>query len=150
MKGKIEKGSLAKAALSRMQCLGRPLSKLPGRGNLYEFADGKTVRLRTCQRHVLLVNAARPDSDAKLDIEGTDLLLVAMPAKERTEGKILTYLIPTSEAVAEMRHAHEKWLATSPATEGQNTAWTLAFKEMTAHDNYAVKWKKYRLDCRSA
>ena len=118
----------------------------PGRGNLYGLSDGETERIRTCQRHVLLVNADRPNPDAKLDIEGTDLLLVAMPEKERTEGKIIVFLIPTSEAVVEMRRAAKKWLATNPATKGQNMTWTLAFKDMTAHENYAVKWEGYRLN----
>ena len=92
------------------------------------------------------MNAARPNPDAKLDIEGTDSLLVAMPEKERIEGKNVFYLIPTSEAVTEMRRAAKKWLATNPATKGQNMTWTLAFKDMTAHENYAVKWEKYRLN----
>ena len=112
-----------------MRSLGRPLTRLPGRGNLYGSSNGETVRIRTCNQHKLLVNAARPNPDAKLDIEGTDSLLVAMPEKERIEGKNIFYLIPTSEAVTEMRRAAKKWLATNPATKGQNMTWTLGHLE---------------------
>ncbi len=58
---------------------------------------------------------------------------------------MIAYLIPTSEAVAEMRRAYAKWLATNPATKGENKTWTLAFMELTAHDNCAIKWARYRL-----
>ena len=146
MKRKPERGSLVRAAVSLMENLGTPLTKLPGRGNLYGASTGKTVRIRTCNQHKLLVNAASPNPDAKLDIDGTDSLLVVMPEKERTEGENIFYLVPTTEAVAEMRGAARKWLASHPATNGQNMTWTLAFKKMTAHDNYAVKWEKYRLN----
>lgn len=131
-----------------MERIGKPLSKLPNRGNakLYKLSNGETVRVRTCNRHVLLVNAKHPNPDAKLDIEDTDWLLVAMPEQERTEGKNIAYLVPTAEAVAEMRHAHRQWLATKPATKGHNTIWTLAFREQPAHDNYAIKWATYRID----
>jgi len=138
-------GSLVNAGLVAMRNNGRPLTKTPGRGNIYRLSNDETVRIRTCNRHVLLVNAEHPDPDAKLDIEGTDWLLVVMPERERTEGQIIAYLIPTSVAVAEMRRAHRKWLATNPATGGDNKTWTLAFKELTAHDNCAIKWAKYRL-----
>jgi hypothetical protein len=70
---------------------------------------------------------------------------VVMPEQERTEGKNIAYLIPTSEAVAEIWRAHEKWLATRPATKGENKTWTLEFRHTTRQDNYAVKWAHYGL-----
>lgn len=148
MAGKVSTASLVNAGLVAMERIGKPLSKLPSRGNakLYNLPCGKTVRMRTCNRHALLVNAKHPNPNAKLDIEGTDWLLVVMPEQERTEGKNIVYLVPSLEAVAETRRANRQWLATKPATEGHNTAWTLEFRDHPVHDNYAIKWAEYRID----
>lgn len=38
--------------------------------------------------HILIVLADRPGGDAKLNVEGTDLLLIIMPEIERTPGSV--------------------------------------------------------------
>jgi hypothetical protein len=147
MPGKVSTASLVDYGLAAMERIGKPALKLPKTGNakIFRLANGETVRVRTCNRHVLLVNAKHPDPDAKLDIEGTDWILVVMPKEEFTAGEYIAYLIPALEGVSEMRKAHRKWRATNPATKGRNMTWTLAFKELPAHDNYAVTWAKYQI-----
>ena len=70
---------------------------------LYKMSDGQTVRVRTCNDHVLIAVADSPNPGARLNIEGTDWLLIVMPEVERTAGNIVAYLVPVQEAVAEVR-----------------------------------------------
>lgn len=114
---------------------------------LYNMPNGETVRVRTCNDHLLIAVADRPDVNASLNIEGTDWLLVVMPEKERTPGNITSYLIPTPVAVSEVRRTHREWLDSSPNTKGDNRTWALWFRADgpgKAHD-YATKWANYRL-----
>lgn len=139
---------LLDAALATMEAIGKPVSKVPNRGSakVYRLPSGETVRIRTCRRHKLLVNARKANAEAGLDIEGTDWLLIAFPEREIAEsGKAICYLVPTEHAVAEMRRAHRKWLAAGPATKGHNKTWELAFRDQPAHDNYSIKWATYRI-----
>jgi hypothetical protein len=70
-----------------------------------------------------------------------------MPEKERTQGRIIAYLIPTAEAVAEARRTHRDWLASNPNTKGDNKTWTLGFRPDGKHENnFSVVWAKHRLD----
>jgi hypothetical protein len=69
-----------------------------------------------------------------------------MPEIARTEGKIVAYLIPAEEAVAEVRQEHQAWLARAN-TKGANTMWVIWFDpEGSGGSNYAAKWAKYRLE----
>lgn len=130
--------------------LGKPLSRLPskGRAMLYGLPNGQTVRMRTCNDHVLIVVADSPSADAKLNIEGTDWLLLVMPEKERTVGKTFAYLLPVEEVEREARRTHREWLATQPNTKGKNTTWNLWFKKdgPGKANDYATKWACYKLD----
>ena len=119
---------------------------------LYEMPNGESVRLRTCNDHILIVVADKPAGDARLNIEGTDWLLIVMPEIERTAGRILGYLVPTKEAVEAVRRSHEAWLSSAPNTKGSNTTWNIRFdrdgsagKSRDAKHGYADKWAKHRL-----
>ena len=147
MTTKVSRGKLIEAGLAAMRRAGKPLTKAASRGSaqIYETPNGETVRLRTCNDHKLIINADLPDPDAKLDIEATDWLLQIMPEVERAEGNIVSYLIPSSEATSVTRQQHRQWLERRPATKGNNTTWTLFFKEMPGFENFAERWAKYRL-----
>jgi hypothetical protein len=149
MVDRIESAELVKAGLAAMESSGRPLKKLAskGRAMLYAMPDGKTVRLRTCNDHLLIVVGDRPTADAKLNIEGTDWLLIVMPEIERTPGRVHSYLIPTSEVEAEARRTHQAWLASNPNTKGDNRTWNLWFRSDGPQkaSGYAEKWARYRL-----
>jgi hypothetical protein len=87
-------------------------------------------------------------TDAKLNIEGTDWLLVVMPEVERTPGKVIAYLVPTKEAVEAAKRGHQEWLATKPNTKGPNRPWNLWFDTNGAskpNNGFETKWSKYRL-----
>ncbi len=147
---RIDNEALLQAGLELMRQNGKPLTKLPskGRAMLYTLPNGETVRARTCNDHILIAVADKPTEDARLNLEGTDWILVVMPEVERTHGKVIGYLVPTEEAVAEVRRTHREWLSSNPNTKGSNTTWTLWFD----HDgsgkanNYADLWMKYRLE----
>jgi hypothetical protein len=146
---RVENEDLVKAGLEMMRRAGKPLTKLPtkGRSMQYQMENGETVRLRTCNDHVLIVVADTPENDANLNVEGTDWLLIAMPEIERTPGRLIAYLVPATEAAAEARRAHREWLKTNPDTQGGNRTWNLWFRPHTrdGSSNYAERWAKYRL-----
>jgi hypothetical protein len=147
---RIESDTLVKAGLDAMKRVGKPLSKLPskGRAMLYALPSGETVRMRTCNDHVLIVVADSPTAEAKLNIEGTAWLLLVMPETERSAGRTVAYLLPVSEVEREARKTHAEWLATRPNTKGQNTTWNLWFKRDAPGkaNDYATKWARYKLD----
>lgn len=147
---KIDNDVLLDAGLKLMRQNGKRLSKMPstGRSMLFKLSDGDTVRIRTCNDHILIAIADSPRKDAKLNIEGTDWLLIVMPKEERTHGQVIAYLVPTAEAVAETRRAHEEWLANNPNTRGANTTWNLWFngRGPSMACNYAKRWEKFRLN----
>jgi hypothetical protein len=138
------------AGLAAMAQAGKPLTRLPsnGRAMIYSMPDGQSVRVRTCNDHVLIVIGDTVAPDAKLNIEGTDWLLFVVPKIERTPGKTLAYLLPTKEVEAEARRTHAEWLAGNPNTKGDNKTWNLWFNKdaPTEANDYATKWAKYRLD----
>ena len=147
---RVDNSLLLNAGLELMQQNSKPLTKMPsmGRSMLFKLPDGTTVRIRTCNDHILIAVADSPRKDARLNIEGTDWLLIIMPEEERTHGKVIAYLVPTTEAVTEIRRAHEEWLANGPNTKGANTTWNLQFDDSGSGIacNYAKKWKKFRLN----
>ncbi len=147
---RIPNDDLLAAGLALMQHNGKPLTKVDsfGRSMQYKLADGKTVRVRTCNDHVLIVVADKPSSDAKLNTEGTDFLLVVMPEVERTPGKVAAYLIPTKVAVEASRSSHQAWLDSNPNTKGDNKTFCLWFRKrapFARSGDYETKWAEYRL-----
>lgn len=146
---RVDNNALLTEGLELMRANGKPLTKLPrfGRAMRYSLPNGETVRVRTCNDHILIVVADRPSSEANLNIEGTDWLLVVMPEIERTPGKVVAYLVPTHVAVDAARTTHKAWLDTNPNTAGSNTTWNLWFSEYgpAKANNFATKWSQYRL-----
>ena len=146
---KVESSSLVEAGLAAMQAAGKPLAKKlsKGRAMLYSMPNGETVRVRTCNDHLLIVVGDRPTSDAKLNIEGTDWILMVMPEIERTPGNVVCYLLPTAEVEAEARRTHQEWLDGNPKTGGDNKTWNLWFRAdgPGKASDYARKWQQYKL-----
>ncbi|MCY4228204.1 MAG: hypothetical protein OXF20_11050 [Gammaproteobacteria bacterium] len=152
---KINNRELLNAGLKLMQANGTPLMEIPSRGRsmLYELPNGETVRIRTCNDHILIVVADSPNIEANLNIQGTDWLLIVMPEKVRSYGKVIAYFVPTSIALEEVRKSHQDWLLSNPNTKGNNTTWNLWFDDFGSvnpgregKQGYAKKWAEYRLD----
>jgi hypothetical protein len=146
---KVESSELVQAGLAAMRMAGKPLTRQPskGRAMIYARPDGETVRVRTCNDHVLIVVGDRPTPDARLNIEGTDWILMVMPEVERMAGNVDCYLLPTGEVEAEARRTHKEWLASNPKTGGDNRTWNLWFKAdgPDKANDYARKWQRYKL-----
>jgi len=147
---RLESGALVEAGLEAMRRSGKPLTRIPtkGRAMIYALPNKETVRVRTCNDHVLIVVGDSPSPDAKLNIEGTDWLLLVMPEIERTKGKIHAYLLPVVDVETEARRTHREWLASNPNTKGDNRTWNLWFRADGPEkaSGYADRWSKYRLD----
>ncbi len=145
---KVDNKALLAAGLTLMEQSGRQLRKQQtnSRAMIYSLRDGATVRVRTCNDHILVVVAETPASGAKLNIEGTDHLLIIMPETPRTDGNVVAYFLPTNVAILAARQAHKEWLASNPATKGNNRTWNIWFEEHeTRSGGFARKWAKYRL-----
>lgn len=151
--GRVSNESLATAGLSLMRQAGKPLTRVPTstRAMIYSENSGKTVRLRTCNDHLLVVVADSPNSDAKLNIEGTDFVLIVMPETPRTPGPVVAYLVPASVVAAAARDTHERWLKTKPRTKGKNRTWNLWFDDSGPGkaSGFGKKWESYRLQGRA-
>jgi hypothetical protein len=148
MTDKVPNEALVSAGISLMSQLGQTLERLPTqtRAMVYALPNGKTVRIRTCNDHILVVLADSPKLDAKLNIEGTDHLLIVMPEAPRTFGPVIGYFVPTEVAVEAVRRSHAEWLASAPATAGNNRTWNLWFNNGKAgHEGFATRWQQYRL-----
>lgn len=148
MKDKVPNEALVEAGISLMSQLGHTLERVSTqtRAMVYALPNGKTVRVRTCNDHILVVLADSPKLDAKLNIEGTDHLLIVMPETPRKIGPVIGYFVPTEVAVEAVRRSHAEWLASAPATAGNNRTWNLWFNGGKAgHEGFATKWQKYRL-----
>ncbi len=141
--------SLLKAALELMKQNGKPLTKTNGTGRSmrYSMENGETVRARTCNDHILIVLGNKAEGDAKLNIQGTDWLLIAMPEIPRTPGKVIAYLVPTAKAAEAARKTHQAWLDTNPNTNGDNRTWNLWFSENGPKkaNGFHNHWKQYLL-----
>ncbi|HEY3778080.1 MAG TPA: hypothetical protein VGL35_08470 [Rhizomicrobium sp.] len=146
---RVDSRELLEAGLASMERCGKPLTRMPtkGRAMLYTLTSGESVRVRTCNDHVLIVVGDTPAPHANLNIQGTDWLLLVMPEIERTRGKVVAYLIPAAEAEAEARCTHADWLRSNPNTKGDNRTWNLWFRSDGPEkaSNYAAKWAKYLL-----
>ena len=145
--GRIPNEELLKVGLSLMKRANRPLERLKTntRSMQYTLPNGETVRVRTCNDHVLVALAASARKGAALNIEGTDHLLIVMPEIPRTAGSVIAYLVPTEVAVDAVRTTHADWLASNPNTKGENRTWNIWFDEASKAGGFAEKWAKYRL-----
>jgi hypothetical protein len=147
---RIPNEALVKAGLELMQQAGKPLRRLQakGRAMIYSMPGGETVRIRTCNDHVLVVLADQNDPDkARLNVEGTSYLLVVMPERPRTPGPVVGYLVPADVVSKAVRESHRLWLATGPNTKGDNRTWNLWFSANSRPEasEFHEKWNAYRL-----
>lgn len=145
---KVDNEALLQAGLEAMAAAGKPLTKLPtkSRAMKYALADGKTVRVRTCNDHILVVLADSAGKSANLNIEGTDYLLIVMPEVPRTPGPVISYFVPCEVAVEAVRRTHAEWLASKPNTKGDNRTWNIWFDDnVSKAGGFAKKWAQYRL-----
>lgn len=147
---KVPNAWLLEVGLRLMARAGHSLKKAEskGRAMLYRMANGETVRVRTCNDHILIAVAESTEENAKLNIEGTNWLLIVMPTIPRTLGDVIAYLVPTHVAVTEVRNTHRQWLSTKPNTAGGNRTWNLWFDDEGPEKaaGYARKWQQYRLE----
>lgn len=146
---KVPNMELAQAGLALMAQNGKPLERVEskGRAMIYKSQSGESVRIRTCNDHVLVVLAESPNETAKLNVEGTDQILIVMPEVPRTRGSILAYLVPTDVVVEAARKSHAEWLRSNPTTNGQNRTWNLWFDDdgPGKANGFGRKWSEYRL-----
>jgi hypothetical protein len=150
MLSKVPNDKLLEAGLAAMERSGIPLKRVdaPGRAKVFSAPNGRTVRVRTCNDHVLVAVAESPDEGAPLNIEGTDDLLIVMPKVPRTPGEVIVFLVPTKVAVEAVRSTHKEWLATNPSTKGKNRTWNIWFNEdgPSKANGFARAWAKYVLN----
>jgi len=147
MSNRVSNEALLEAGLTLMGQAGKPMQKTQSgsRAMLFRLESGKTVRVRTCNDHVLVVVADSPKLNANLNIEGTDYLLIVMPEVPRTLGPVVAYCVPTTVAVKDVRKTHAEWLASNPATKGDNRTWNIWFDDAAKAGGFAKHWAKYRL-----
>jgi len=149
MQPKVPNKDLLNAGLALMAQNGMPLERTEskGRAMIYRTAAGESIRVRTCNDHVLVAVASSPNKNATLNIEGTDKLLVVMPEVARMKGPVVAFLVPTDVAVEAVRSTHLEWLASNPATHGKNQTWNIWFDEdaPSKANGYMKKWAQYRL-----
>src|SRR4051812_40866573 len=72
----------------------------------------------TCNDHVLVVLADSNRPDARLNVEGTDLVLIVMPEHPRKPGAVTAYLVGRQEVADAARTTHREWLSTNPSAKG--------------------------------
>lgn len=153
---KVNTDLLVKAGLSLMEQAGKRMERVEPKGRrgpapqIYRTPDGRTVRVRTCNDHVLMVKADHEDPDRAihLNCDGADDLLIVMPERPRTPGPVTAYLVPTDVASKAVRDGHRSWLATGPNTKGDNRTWRVNFDDRGVTpegSNFNEKWKGYRL-----
>ena len=153
-RNKIDNKLLREAGVELMKKNKMPLSNITLGNSMIGLTPCKnSVRIRTSNEHRLIITANQPDPNASLNIEGTYWLLMVMPERERTFGKVIGYLIPTAVIKEKMKISHEAWLGTKPQTSGNNHTWTLEFKKNTGKRldrhkelgfKFFEKWKEYR------
>jgi hypothetical protein len=128
---------------------GRPLvRKAHERGKVYLLPDGKTVRVRTNNDRCLITHSDLPEADGRLDIEGTNFLLIVMPKEKRKAGDVFAYFVRTADAVRAVRRAHKTWTEGPNNTRGDNRTPAIWFDctSVGPSSDFAEKWKKYRLE----
>ncbi len=108
-RNKIDNKLLREAGVELMKKNKMPLSNIT-RGNsmIGSMPCKNHVRIRTRNNHRLIITANQPDPNARLNIEGTYWLLMVMPERERTFGKVIGYLIPTAEIKEKMSYALQR------------------------------------------
>ena len=130
---KIPTSKLRSAGLRMMEKRGTPITKIPGRKQIYTMSNAKgsieTIRLKTNNGQILMVKSDDLHPDSNLNIDDTDWILLTMPKVKNESKGIIGFLIPTKAAVERIRKSHKYWLASDPNTAGDNKTWKLEFNE---------------------
>ena len=131
---KIPTKELRSAGLRMMEKRGTPLTKRPGRKQIYEMTNSEgeieTVRLKSNNGQILMVKSDGPHPEANLNIDDdTDWILLIIPQVQNDPKDIIGFLIPTKSAVERIRKSHKYWLESTPNTAGNNRTWKLEFNE---------------------
>jgi len=146
----IDSEILVNSGLAAMKRTGKPLAPLrrEARATIYVMPNGETVRMRTCNDRKVVVVSWTDALDAKLNIEGTDWVLLVMPEVRRKLGKTICYLVPTNVLAAEARCVREAWLARKPDRVRNNRTWKLWFGQKKGGNasDLETMWSQYRLD----
>jgi hypothetical protein len=147
---KIANRSFVNAGIEAMTAAGYAVTKeaSAGRSVIYTMENGQTLRVRTCNDHVLLAIADSADPTSKMNIEGTDHLLIVMPVIERTLGEVMVFLVPTNVAAGAAREGYADWLSRNPNTRGNNKTRNLWFDDDTSRPGHGFQkhWEQYRLE----
>lgn len=149
LREKVPTSALIAAGVRAMEEADRPLTLhyKKGKVRVYKLPNGETVRLRTCNDHILITVADSTNLDATLNIEGTDWLMIVMPKVPRVDGEVLVYLVPTNVAVETVRSGHQAWLDSNPNTDGNNTTWNIWFgnrkSKLPQLHGFHEKWSEY-------
>jgi len=144
---RVENSSLLAAGLDLMELSGRPLTKIStgNRSMLYRLPEGETVRVRTCNDHVLVVIATPAPDDIALNVDGTDFILFVVPKIERTKGEVEAFLLPTAAVVRAVRTAYAQSLT---GVRNRDTSTTCNLWLGNGPDNasnFRTHWNEYRL-----
>jgi hypothetical protein len=95
---------LRRAALAALASL-QPV-RIPGRKQLYRFADGTIAWLRTAPNGMLVSRAIGPNADARLLVESGphSAFIIAVPA--RRGDAVDVFLVPKDRLIADYRAAY--------------------------------------------
>jgi hypothetical protein len=147
---RVSNEGLLNAGLELMRLANTPLVRVEARGRamIYQTPAGETVRVRTCNDHLLVVLAESTEPNSRLNVEGTDFVLIVMPETPRSAGTVMAFLVPANVVAKAARDTHASWLASNPNTKGKNRTWNLWFDDSgpAKANGYANIWKKYRLN----
>ena|SRR5688572_26210043 len=82
--------ALRSIGLAAMELSGRGLTRVAAerRGQLYTLSDGRRVRLRTNNDRRVIVTTDDTRSNAKLDLDGCDFVLLVVPEQRRKRGQV--------------------------------------------------------------
>jgi hypothetical protein len=153
MSSRVENSSLLAAGLESMATAGKPLAKVNTgtRSMMYRMSDGGSVRVRTCNDHILVVIATASNNRPTLNIEGTDYLLFVVPQVERTKGAIEAYLLPTLEVSRSVRSAYADTLSKIDGIHNHSTTCNLWLADGEgAAFGFRSRWAAFRLTGASA
>ena len=149
---KIHTRILDRAAEDLMSKNDKQMTKEPHKRykKLYKQRDIGTVLVRTNNDRRLLVTAESADRRAKLDFDDADWILIVIPEKKNTQGKIVAYLVPTDDAADDIYRIHDAWLKKHTGNNSDNRTWKLCFDnddgdQEICENEFAKKWEKFRL-----
>ena len=141
---------LRQAFREAMSRAGQPVTRLKGvvdsRGRAtetYRTRRRQTIRLMTNRRRALMTVAAGFAAEAVLDFEGQQAFIgIAVPGPH---GSVECFLVPTDEAVENLRSAHRSWLAAHPGSASDARAIRFDGDPQLAWEGFAEKWAQFRL-----